>query len=169
MAPFISANAYSKLKGLNQKTIEEAIKRGRITAHRRGKLWQIDPAVADVEWVRNAQSVDSFRHNPEILNQSSTEGGVPDYLRSRAVKEAYQARMSRLEYEIKSGKMIDGDKAKEDGFSFARQIRNAFQDIPSRIAAEIGSKKNTHDIEQYLRTEIDQVLLALSKYESPAL
>lgn len=68
-------------------------------------------------------------------------GGLPgpSYAQSRAIREAYAARMAKLEFEEKSGRLIGVDKVKVEAFKVARTVRDAILNIPDRISNELAS------------------------------
>lgn len=75
--------------------------------------------------------------------------------KAKALKETYLARLRRLEFEVKSSRLVDADAAKKAVFDLSRQDRDSWTNWPARvsplIAAELG---------------VDQVRLAvvLEKY-----
>jgi hypothetical protein len=62
--------------------------------------------------------------------------------KARALKETYLARLRKLEFEVKSGALVDAEAAKKAVFDLSRQDRDAWANWPSRvaplIAAELG-------------------------------
>ena len=113
--------AYRKKLGLpggSAWSVKKALRDGRIT---RNKHYKIDPEVADREWLLNtnpAQQRDTGRQREAAPKrqpgprQQQSGPQVPSYSESRAIKEAYQARISRLQYEEMTGKLISSDAVK---------------------------------------------------------
>jgi hypothetical protein len=87
----------------------------------------------------------------------------PSYAQSRAVREAYQARLAKLEFEERSGKLIEVDKVKASAFKTARTVRDGLLNLPDRIAHELAHETDPAAVHQRLSTEIRQVLDALAQ------
>lgn len=70
------------------------------------------------------------------------DGGAMPLGQAKALKETYLARLRRLEFEVKSGRLVDADTAKKAVFELSRQDRDSWANWPSRvaplIAAELG-------------------------------
>jgi len=78
---------------------------------------------------------------------------------------AYGARLAKLEYERRKGQLVVKEEVEKEAFNVARQTRNAFSEMPDRIAPEVFSCDSVFEVSQLLKKEIDQVLEKISKYE----
>lgn len=71
-----------------------------------------------------------------------TDDGAMPLGVAKALKETYLARLRRLEFQQKSGRLVDADAAKKAVFDLSRQDRDSWSNWPSRvsplIAAELG-------------------------------
>lgn len=85
-------------------------------------------------------------------------GNAASYAQARAVKEAYEARLKKLEYDEKSGRLVPADKVKADCFKAGVIVREALLNIPSRLSAELASLSDTFEVERILRQEIHGIL-----------
>lgn len=156
MKKLVSFRGYAKHRGVSPEAVSKAVESGRITTvtDENGKRL-IDPEKADLEWARNTQS--SKRYNPtkgemaQGKKKPDPEEGDPalsqvlqgpSYAQSRAIREAYAARLAKLEYEEKTEKLIPVDKVKVDAFKLARTVRDAILNIPDRISNELASYGN---------------------------
>ncbi len=86
----------------------------------------------------------------------------PSYAQSRAIREAYQARLAKLEYEEKSGKLVPVDQVKADAFNAARQVRDALLNISGRIAHQLAHEKDPARISARIDDEIREALSGLA-------
>jgi len=66
-----------------------------------------------------------------------TRATAPDYQTSRAIREAYAARLAKLEFEERTGKLISKAEVDVKFFQLARQLRDRLQQIPRKLAPEI--------------------------------
>jgi hypothetical protein len=87
---------------------------------------------------------------------------APSLAASRAVREAYQARLARLEYEKATGKVVDADTVKVSAFKLARSLRDAMLNIPDRLAAELAAETNVARIHARLSRELRDALSSLA-------
>jgi len=88
--------------------------------------------------------------------------GGPSYAQSRAVREAYQARLAKLDYEQRSGKLVEVDKVKASAFRTARTVRDGLLNLPDRVAHELAHETDPARVHLRLSKEIRTVLEALS-------
>lgn len=142
----LSFRAYAKHRGVSHEAVRKAVHAGRIsTVQVEGGRKLIDPSKADQEWAENS----SFDHKRQPYRAEKTAAqagepppaspGAPSYLQSRAIREAYAARLAKLEFEEKSAKLISVDRVKVEAFKIARTVRDAVLNIPDRIANELAS------------------------------
>ena len=153
---------YAKHRGCTVEAVSKAVKTGRISCQREanGKYAKIDPEVADREWAQNSEGV---RPNYGIPSSEAPPGPKDDEKKTSIqnqalVLKAYQARLAKLEFEEKSGKLHDVDECKQDAFKAARATRDAMLGIPDRLSAELAGETDQFKIRQRLETEIRQAL-----------
>ena len=130
----ISLRAYARLRGVTVAAVSKAIKAGRLTEvsvvyddKGRPKIRDVDAADREWEantdktWHRDRQKISQAQRQTkaaakqEAAPQPAEDGGVagiPSYAASRAVKEAYLARLAKLDYEEKAGKLVRVDDVK---------------------------------------------------------
>lgn len=61
----------------------------------------------------------------------------PSYAQSRAVREAYQARLAKLEFEQKSGKLVDADEVKVRWFKLVTAAKTRILGIPAACKTRV--------------------------------
>lgn len=86
----------------------------------------------------------------------------PSLAASRAVREAYQARLARIEYERAIGKLVDADAVKVSAFKTARAVRDGLLNIPDRIAADLAAESDRSRVHAMLSRELRDALRSLS-------
>ena len=74
------------------------------------------------------------------------------------MREAYRAKMARLDYEEREGKLVDAKKMYEEGFQLGRQVRDALLGIPDRQADILAAESDSANIGKLLRSELELVL-----------
>ncbi|MDD3182444.1 MAG: hypothetical protein PHD48_06560 [Alphaproteobacteria bacterium] len=151
----------------------KAVQSGRITRNPDGK---IDPATADLQWERNsdpgqveaqktaqqpAPQAKPKTKTEEAAPVSSAEG--PTYIQSRAIRELYVARLRKMEYEEKAGRLVPLEKVTVRWFNLARQLRDQLLGIPNRIDAIVAAENDRFKVNQLLSEELSRVLEEFSK------
>lgn len=105
---------------------------------------------------------------PEARDDSggTRSGGVKpviDFSQARTLNEQYKAAIRKLEYEEKTGKLVDAAKVREAAFSMGRRIRDAMMNIPDRLSAMLAAENDEEIIREHLNREITIALEELSK------
>jgi len=157
-------SAYARHRGVSRAAVLKAIKTGRITREADGG---INPAKADMEWARNTDPAlqrkavkqsgppcfeDEAPGDPRIVE------GVPSFARSRAIREAYNARLAKLEYEEKSGELVRVADVKSAWFGISRLLRDRILALPDRLAPLLAPETNQKAIREMLDAELRAVL-----------
>ncbi len=159
----MSYREYAKHRGVSPEAVSKAVKTGRISASSKGK---IDPAIADQEWEANTDP----SRNPSRAAKAtdgeaeaaSVSGGLPPYAQSRAIREAYEARLSKLEYEVKTGKLINADEVRVVVFNVGRITRDKLMGLPDRVSSILSGLRDSHEIHKLLSAEIRLICEELS-------
>ena len=89
--------------------------------------------------------------------------GMPNYQMSRAVRETYNAKLTRLDYEERMGKLLNAEDVAKEAFALARRVRDRLLNIPSRMASVLASETDSKAIELLLSQELRIALEELSE------
>lgn len=81
----------------------------------------------------------------------------PTFAQSRAVREAYQARLAKLEYEERSGKLVDAAEVKVRAFKMARSARDALMTLPDRMAPILASSTDVIEVHRLMTEDIERL------------
>lgn len=151
----ISIRAYAQHRGVSHEAVRKAIATGRIQQEADGS---IDPDKADAAWDRNTLA----RGDGE---GGDARSGVPNLQTSRAIREAYAARLAKLDFEERTGKLISADQVKVETFNLARRLRDRIQQLPRRVAPQIVAavvkQPDVREVEALLDAEIHEALSEL--------
>ena len=161
----LSIRAYAKHRGVTEAAVRKAISQGRIS---KGKNGKINPEKADNEWNKNTDPAQIKRASPEEkpdYSQNSAPYSLsgPSYQQSRAIKEAYSAKLIRLQFEKESKKLISVDEVKVTAFNAARMTRDRILNIPDRVIPQLVGKTNIFEMKEILKAELVKALEELSK------
>ncbi|MCX6632305.1 MAG: hypothetical protein NTW28_32240 [Candidatus Solibacter sp.] len=132
----MSQRAYARHRGQALSAVQKAIASGRISTLPDGR---IDSDVADGEWAENtkARPPAAARRQPE---EDQDAFGAVQYSKARAVREHYQARIAKIEYEERIGSLVSRDEVKVAQFNIDRQRRDAMLNIADRLCASIAAE-----------------------------
>jgi len=117
----MSLRAYARHRGVALSAVQKAIASGRIHPEPDGS---IDPIKADAQWDRHTRTAQpttprvttarpppvSQPAAPPPMPQASDDARGVDYHKARAVRETYSARLAKLEFEERTGKLISKDE-----------------------------------------------------------
>jgi len=88
---------------------------------------------------------------------------MASYHDARAMREAYDARMSKLEYQKELGKLVPVEDVQKQAAQVAKTVRDALLSIPARIAAEVANEIDVWKVEIMLDKEIRGALEELTR------
>ena len=152
--PIMGQRAYAQHRGMSLPAVQKAIASGRISTLPNGT---IDSEVADEEWKRNTRTRATMAAEREA-NEEGDAFGAAQYSKARAIREHYQARLAKLEYEQKVGSLVSRDEVKIAAFNTLRQFRDAILNIPDRLAAMLAAETDAAKCYEILATEIRKSL-----------
>ena len=149
----LSQRAYARQRGVALSTVQKAINTGRISTLQDGR---IDSDIADREWEANTLS-----RPPVMRRQSDDDGefGASQYTKARAVREHYQARLAKIEFEERTGKLVSKDEVQVAAFNKFRTFRDGMLNIPDRVAAVLAAESDAAKVHSILTAEIRKALL----------
>ena len=149
----LSQRAYARHRGVALSAVQKAITTGRISTLADGR---IDSGVADGEWAANTKArPPAVRRQPEDEQDAF---GAAQYTKARAVREHYQARLAKIEYEERVGSLVSKDEVQVAAFNTHRVIRDAMLNIPDRTAAMLAAETDEAKCYEILATEIRKAL-----------
>lgn len=155
----VSIKQFARLDGCTDTLVHRGIAQGKLIAFADGS---IDPALAKTPWRKGniaANGANSYGSDPAgaLLSYPEAQRLKENNL---ARKEGYQALLRKLEHEVKSERLVDGEAASAEVFNIARIERDAWVNWPSRIApllaAEFGidSVAFTVALERHVREHL---------------
>ncbi|MBK3841728.1 hypothetical protein [Paraburkholderia aspalathi] len=183
----ISMRAFAKLEGVSDTLVRKAVKLSRLKAFDDGT---IDPALAGTSWREgNAKGANPSANSshpvrtpakvrtealaavrddedlPDAAERLLRSGKVEmvDYAKALEKKENYLALLRQLEYEQKSGSLVELDTASAILFEESRALRDAWLNWPSRVgpilAAELGIEADrvTEALTAHVHSQIAQL------------
>ncbi len=163
----VSLTEYSRRRGVSHEAVRKAVKVGRLSRSvvfgATGKA-RLIPEIADEEWTANTDK--SQQRVPAVPpprlepapEPEQTEPRTATFQQARTLREAYMARLARLEFEEKSKQLVRTEAVKNEAFKIARVVRDNLLNIPDRVAAELANETNQFKVHQRLTHEIRRAL-----------
>lgn len=160
------------LRGQTHVAVMKAISSGRLTersARKVGERWTIDAEIADLEW---AGSTDSARGgngpgrveappSTAVARSEDDDPGlknVPSRNVSRAIREAYMARLARVEFERETGARVLAEEVRKEAFEQGRRLRDALMNLPDRLSNELAAQPEPTLVHLAMTAEIREIL-----------
>ncbi|WP_043216079.1 hypothetical protein [Burkholderia gladioli] len=163
-APHVTQREFAKLAGCDEKQVRRAVASGKLKPDADGRL---DPALVSSGWRRPirssktvADSADTLKVSAKTVraesvrapvvdeNDSPTEaaaklvmamGATNDLAEAIRIKENFNALLKQLEYEQKSGSLVDLSVARTVLFDCARAARDSWMNWPMRVGPKIAA------------------------------
>jgi len=173
----VSIRAYARMRGCSESAVRKAIASKRINPEQDGS---IDPDRANKDWEKNTFVGATLRpsatkpaepprpqpraaapHVPAIEPPSSDP--VQSYLRARAVKETFNAKVAQMEYEERAGRLIQASRAAEYASTFSSIVKDHLMAMPDRLAPALAAVDDEHATHRILFNDVAAVLKKLSK------
>mgnify|MGYP003593591897 CR=1 FL=1 len=162
----MSLRAYARHRGVALSAVQKAIATGRIQTEANGTIDPVKADAQWDQHTRTSQPttpkvVTSQVVTPKVVTPqvvsteraavlstpptasfaSSTapndEARGVDYNKARAVRETYAARLAKLDFEERTGKLLNADEVQVKHFNLARQLRERIQQIPRKVAPDL--------------------------------
>jgi hypothetical protein len=168
----LSLRAYAKRKGVTLSTVQRAIKAGRVTTTPDGK---IDPDIADEQWkertnpakARPKRSPKAVRGQREAEPDAGAEpeASPDDYWKSRAAREFWEARLSKLKAEREAGNLIPREDAERAWGGMIAAARSKVLALPANLAQKLAIESDLITCEEILKDAAHRILSELSEYQ----
>lgn len=88
---------------------------------------------------------------------------------ARAMKERYLALLAQLDYQVKSGVLIEANAARQAGFAMARTARDKLLTIADRLAPVVAGLTDQFECHRLITEEIRKAISGLNKNPLDAL
>lgn len=150
----ISVAEFATQRGVSPQAVRKAIKAGRLnrSVERKGpRNYVIDPEVAELEWSRNTEP--QYQRSAEQINAGKArargedveppgpppagKGPAGTYASAKAAAEGYKAMLLKLDYEERTGRLVNAEDMKRVRFESGRRVRDAVLRIGPQMIGEI--------------------------------
>lgn len=166
----MNISQYAAHRGVDRKAVRNAVQTGRISKNEDGT---IDSEQADIDWANNTdpqKSANGKIRHPYRVNDDDEEPPPPPspaeqmksntqalYMKARASREMHQSELARLDYEKRKGNLIPRLEANLWIANYFAMIRNACEQIPHRLSAQLAAEQDPATVFELLEQEIRSV------------
>jgi phage terminase Nu1 subunit (DNA packaging protein) len=170
MPELITPAEYSRRRGVSKEAVSKAIEKGRITTipgENGRKL--IDPEVADIQWAKNTDPLQSQRANAPKGDRGqgggSGDGGDNGsaYWDARTLREQSDAAIADMKRRQMEGDLVERRRVEEASMRIGRMLRDAVLGVPTKLAPEVSHLTDAWEIEQRMASVLRQVLDDVAK------
>jgi hypothetical protein len=157
----LSQRAYAKSRGVSPQYVNKLVLQGKIPTVE-GK---INPAKADAAIERGRDPAhDLQRKQPvsQVPVQREQSAGSVSFLQARTVREQIKAKLDKLEYDRRTGKLVEAEKVKEAAESAFKNTRDRLLILPRSLSAALAATSKPAEAEQILTDAIFNALQGLS-------
>ncbi len=174
----MSARAYAKRRGVDPKTVRQAIAEGRCPAQRgTGGEWLIDPEKADTAWHQRTHPGHGGKRekgkiavpgtsrvidpeNPEHTQAGviSQDDDVLGYMESTTRLQHYKARLKEIEFAVETGELIKKDECDREIFKTYRALRDNLLSVPDRVSALLAAETDPDRVRSIIILEFEKIL-----------
>lgn len=142
----ISTEAFAQRRGVSARAVRKAIDAGRLdrSLHRSGKLWKINPELADEEWERNtnqrpnrAPSHRAATAKKESIAPAQAKSPTAGQAQAAAIRTMYQAKLLELELRERQNELVLRAALKKRWFDEVRRVRDTFRRFPLLAIGDI--------------------------------
>ena len=107
---------------------------------------------------RPAEDAEEF----EPTGDPEADAAKKSYHQSRALRESINVEEAQLDLDMRKGRLIDLDSAKQLGFTTLRTLRDALRNIGARIGSQVAALTDPFECEQLINSEVDAVLSSIT-------
>jgi phage terminase Nu1 subunit (DNA packaging protein) len=166
----VSQSEFAKIIGCSRQYVSKLKSQGKIKFDRKGLVLvaaskklladSADPANDPATTMPRRDG--RKRHSAGITAQESKQDAAGDepisttghYQKSRAVKETYDAKLKKIEYEQKIGELVHREGVERASFKIGRVLQNKLSALPSRLAPRVTIESDQKINFQIIQDEI---------------
>jgi hypothetical protein len=161
---------YAKDRGVEYTQLSKWAGQGRFSSdalRKEGRKWIVADAQELDRQVAAAKAPDRGGRggapaiDQALVQQQNQAAAIPSFAQSRAIREAYAARLTRLEYDQRSARLVDKAELKMRLAKLHMGVRDALRTIPDRVAPIVAAETDQAKIHAMLLKEIGQALEGL--------
>ncbi|MGF6790182.1 hypothetical protein [Paraburkholderia sp. 35.1] len=149
MADGISIREFARREHVSDTLVHQALKQGRLAKRADGLM---DAALVGTRWRASERPDESAKEDAKDTLQSAGSAKGLAYGEALRLKENWTALLRRLEYEQKSGALVELAVARGVVFELCREQRDAWLAWPAKVAPFIAMAFGLDDVDRLTNT-----------------
>lgn len=110
--------------------------------------------------------LEASRARWDETSRPSITGTGSDYHAQRTMRESYLAKLARMDYEERAGRLVDATEIQAQAFNAGRRIREHLITMADRIAARVAGETDRTECYQIVLAEVERALDELAPAET---
>lgn len=161
----LSIRGYAKHRGVSHEAVRLAVKDGKLknsilseTKDGKKPIVLIDPEAADQEWPNGGGATPKLSAPQAGVNEKHAKTAEV-FHNARTARESYAAKIAKLEYDKRSGKVAEIEEIKKVWTDAAAKARTAFLAVPSKMRQRVPefSESQYHILEEIIRETLEHL------------
>ena len=144
----------ARFKSYNFKEVAKAI---RVAGIGKPKV-DIQAKIEDLPMPKEGESKEAYAEG--MVKELGENATITD---ANIFKTIYSGKLEKLKYEKEQGLLIPRDEVEDKAFSVARSIRDKILSTPERMANELASMNDPHEVKELLFKEFNKMLEGFSE------
>tara|TARA_R100000278_G_C5459216_1_gene160239 strand:+ start:188 stop:682 length:495 start_codon:yes stop_codon:yes gene_type:complete len=162
----MDAKEYAQHRNVSGAMVTKYLQQGMIpSAIRKGRKWVIDPVQADKDLAERLQTVEKKPNVQKLNLKTGHQQSLPSLAANRAIREMYAARITKLEFEERSKKLVPLEELRMELAKLHLVVRDNLRTIPDRIAPLVAAETDQAKIHSIILQEIRQCLEGLKSVD----
>jgi hypothetical protein len=158
---------FAALMGWSGPYVTKLKKAGRLVMTAAGQV-DVEASKVRIAETRDPSRDDVVSRRPvpapvQVAVEPDDKDIIVDFQTARAIKENYLARQAKIDYEERTGKLVDAEKLAQAQFELARQVRDSMLAITPRLQDVLASITDPLECGRVLSAEIRQALESAAK------
>jgi hypothetical protein len=161
VAERITRAEYARRRGWSRAYVTQLVNAGRVQIDEGGL---IDPDDADASLAAGRDPSAATRSLPGEAPPPRPAGGNagPTYMQARTLREAANAKLAQLDYQERSGQLLDRAATESEAMALGRELRENLLAIPARLAQGLADCSDAAACETLLEHALTEALEALA-------
>ena len=162
----MDAKEYAQHRNVSGAMVTKYLQQGMIpSAIRKGRKWVIDAEQADKDLAERLQTVEKKPNVQKLNLRTGHQQSLPSLAANRAIREMYAARITKLEFEERSKKLVPLEELRMELAKLHLVVRDNLRTIPDRIAPLVAAETDQAKIHSIILEEIRICLEGLKNFD----
>ncbi len=146
-SPWMTASQYARHRSVSRQYVARMVKAGLLPM--KGRL--IDAVEAD-----------RLLDDRPDAGPTATGDNASRYAEAKTIRTIFQAKLARLEFETRQGKLIERDAVKERVAGHISAIRDGLEGLAERLAGPIAAQGDPRKVRALMKAEITRELVRIA-------